>query len=244
MIKRIIYILSIAFFVVHPSIFGQSYDHCLKKIRKYNKKLGNIDFPKGDKVYHFSYQNIIEHATKGYTEYVNNDVNIYMSKDQLHYLTNDIEVYQDFRDAFMIIHSKKIVMWTISAINREKEKRLKDLIQLRDTLFHYCEVKNCENQKYSDGRNIQKTTLKLHPDAQRTFKMNTISYWYDLDKEVVTKVVTDFIPGYEAKKMTVIYKNINLDSDKKLHKPVAGLILNKKLKLLSKYKGYHLIDNR
>jgi len=175
---------------------------------------------------------------------VDMNVKILLSKDQMHTLTNDIEIYQDNRDAFMVIHSKKMVMWATSTIRTDKKQKLKELSALRDTLFDLCDATACIGVKNRKGEGRNKLTLRARELARKAFHVSTLQYLYEPQSGKIEQVVISYLPSYEVKRMTTTYKEINFNFKAKINKSVISKILNKNNQLLLKYNGYQLVDNR
>src|SRR5436190_499080 len=108
----------------------------LEKINKYNKEIDNINLGKR-KMMHYDYNQTLTmwDSIEDPNQHIN--VKLWFNDDHLKYLTKDIEVYQDTKDAFMIIHSRKMVIWSNTMMsNKEYNKLRADYVtRLKDTIL-------------------------------------------------------------------------------------------------------------
>ena len=95
-----------------------------------------------------------------------------------------------------------------------------------------------------EGKKQMKLTLVPDARLQKAFKITKATYWYDIDKDIVVKVETDFSRKHQVKCLTMFYKGMDLNYKYKMEEFVSDLVVNKNQKLISKYKKYQLVDNR
>jgi hypothetical protein len=242
---RTLFIAAVSFLLALSQFtFAQKPEQCLALLKEHNRKMAQIAFPADGQVYYFESEQQIDMWDSISEPSVKMNVKIIMSSNQIQYYTNDIELYQDERDAFMVVKPKKMIAWSTSSLNELKGERFKELTKTQDTLLAVSTVTSCRTVK--DGEKST-TIMVLTPkaDAQRAFKVKTATYWFNNVTKRVEEVVIEFMPGYDAKRRTTSYKTMDLNYKLiKLNKPVLGLVLDKKNKPLSKYKGFQLIDNR
>ncbi len=216
---------------------------CLKKVRQYAQKINQMDFPEDNEVYFIHYaQEVVMWDSLHYPT-TRADVKLLMSKDQIHTITDEIEMYQDVRDAFLIIHSKKMVIWNSSTIRADKEKKLKELAGLSDTLFDLCRIKICQKVPV---KNREMGQLLMIPEEELKASLNvrSLNLLYEPEDGRIQKVEVEYTPDFDYQKTITTYKTIDFNYKAKMNKPVMARILNKKQELLPAYQGYQLVDNR
>lgn len=219
---------------------------CVEKVREFSRKADRLPLPEEGIIYSNYTQQIVMWDSIN-TPRINMEVKMMMNKDHLQYITPDLEVYQDEKDVFMIIHSKKKVIWSKSDLGdkQKSNNRIGNIAILKDSLFDLSTPLRCETFKKTDGKEKTRLVLKTNKGGRELFHIDVIEYVYDNFTESVESVITTFVPTYEIKRTVVNYK-VNDPAYKgiKLNKPVSSKIINKNNLLAGKYKGYELLDNR
>lgn len=216
---------------------------CVQKVREFSSR-SDATLPGGQVIYvHYTQQIVMRDSINN--PKVETEVRMWMNKDHLQYITPDIEVYQDKRDAFMIIHSKKKVIWGQSDMESAGMGRVEKIVSLQDTLFDLSVPLLCEIYSTKEGKEMIRLVLKTNNAGRELFNIDQIEYTYNNQTGNPERVITNFIPSYGIKRSVVTYKaNDNNYKGLKLDKPVSHKIVSSNNSLLAKYKGYQLLDNR
>lgn len=240
---RLFSYISFILLALNTNLYGQNANDCKKELSAINSVMGNMDFPRDDQVYYLKYSTKSMMWDETITPAKDIEIEILMSKDQLHYLAGDIVMFQDMRDAFMIIKSRKMIMWSTSAIYEDRQAKMEDLVVFRDTLLELCTIKSCDKVSL-DGVELKKIILQPNERARKYLKLEKMEVLYNPEKKWINKVVIDYTRKHEMKKTTVTYDEMNYDFKAKMNKPVMDLIFARNNQLRSVYNGYQLIDNR
>ncbi len=217
---------------------------CIQRVKEFNKINDSRVLPEKS-VFYVNYNQKITMWDKN-TPSVSTDVKVWANKYRIKYITNDIEVYQDNRDVFMIIHSKKKVIWGQSEMKEGNEaiNQITKITALKDTLISLSTIIKCETIK-KENMELLRMILKFNGEAREQLSIDQMEYNYDNKTGNVVSVITDFVSSHEVKRMEVHYlKNENDYKGVKLDRPVSEKIVGKDNLLLPYYKYYQLIDNR
>lgn len=239
-------IVVIIFSCLSINLFAQrAINSCVQRVKDFDKKNDSRPLPDNKSVYYVNYNQKIVMWDKS-TPTVNTDVKIWANMYRMKYATPDIEVYQDNRDAFMIIHSKKKIIWGQSEMKEGKDAmdQIAKIAALKDTMLNHSTVLKCEIFE-KDGKELLRMIIKVNADVREIYNVEQMEFIYDNSSGNILRINTDFIPSYEAKRMEITYLKNEYDyKGVKLDKPVSEKIVSRSNLLLPKYKEYQLIDNR
>ncbi len=219
---------------------AQSDQQCIRHLLQYNKKMNAISMPEGNNVYYFNYQLTTDMRTDRGMQTKSYNVHLYMTKNQMHYITKDIKIYQDTTDAFIVQHENKTIIMANSAYKKDMNKRYNDMVMFKDSLFNVMQLKQC---KYADEKDMEIIVLETKPALRDDFDINSITYHYDPEKELVKKTITRYDEHFKAEKMIMELKTMDLNYKKSMNKPVRTLFLDHNGRLTGRYAGYRLFVN-
>lgn len=232
------YILGLMAFLVHISVFAQDMNECRKKIEAFNKKINNIQVPSIGSTYHFKYTAIIEFNDS--RKPVEQNVDIIMSKHQVHYKTDKIEMYQDTTMGFMVDHHSGTIFTFPYIPGIDQEKRLNKIVMVRDSVFDVFNIVSCNEVSNASGT-LHKMVFEPDILLKKNLNIDRIIYYYNVKTGLAEQFIMEFEPDYEYKRRTIIYKTMNLDYKKKLNTPVRNLLMTDEGDLKPEYKKYQLI---
>lgn len=247
--KRLLESRFVSFFVLLAFIFLSwspvANNDCVKEVQDIYKNMKMDDLDKGN-VY-MNYTITTHYKPDGDKPRKNGktDIEFVIGKEQMHYKTPEVIVYIDTKDNFTIIPDRKVIYWSNSMLEIEKEKRIKAFTILQDTLFSISKVIECKT-KINTAEGYDKiVTMEPMEKWKKVYPYMRYAFYISTKEKAIKKVIIDFLPQYEFTKIELRYNKIELNYTKvSLMDPVKNIVLTADGKLNSTYKAYTLIDNR
>lgn len=236
--RYIIIISFFLFFSVHS--FSQS---CKNELLKLEEKINNKKKVEKNKIQFFDIDVINKFENKTGTETKRMNIKMYMSFDIVHYESDFISVYLDNNDFFLVLHEEKTVFKKKSNRKVAEDDLLKTFNNYAESfklLIEKAESITCRTFHFNETTDLKMFVVK--PKSEKFDKIETVKYYYDINKERLYKIVTDFKNNKPLIQQKTIYKTVNSDYKKKKLKPAEKMIYDLSGKLLSKYKNYTLIN--
>lgn len=218
---------------------------CVAEVQSIYKSMKMDDLDKGNVYMNYS---IITHYAVRENKPVKpakTNVEFVIGKTQMYYKTAEAVVFIDTTDNFTIIPERKVVYWSNSMLEVEKEKRIKSFSILQDSLFQMSELVECKTQvNTAEGFN-KVVIMQPMEKAKKVYPYKRFSFYINTEQKKLKKVVVEFPAGFEFTKMELIYNKIETQyTGEELNKTAKSKIVTGGNALNDQYTGYTLIDNR
>lgn len=166
---------------------------------------------------------------------------LYVSKKGYVFNSTTISVFQDEKDAIMVVHPQKRIIIG-PALEKNKEEQLANLTSLQELILSTKKEMNCSEVQL---RNQEFTQTRLIPgdDIKDTYQMKEISFFFNSNNELKT-VNVSFTNSNDFLFQRFDYKSMDLDVKNWKPKPAEEYVFDRNNKLLTEYQGYTIIDNR
>jgi hypothetical protein len=217
---------------------------CVQEVRDIYKKMNTAKTK--DAVVYMNYTLVTKMREKddnGKDE-ITSHIEMMMSEEQSRYLSEQVNVYMDTKDNFTVIPIRKMIFWSNSLMDVDKEKRLKNYNLLNDSLFTVCKLIDCKTLAKETGGYNKIITLSPVERARNIFKYEKIIFYINSTKKEIKKISIECLPSLSYKAVELTYNKIDYDYKIDLSKPVRDLFISKNEQLNKNYIGYKLADNR
>jgi hypothetical protein len=210
----------------------------------YRTGFANIQRPSGNKVHYYNilFESEPLENIPGYQSSV--DVKIYVNKNQMHYVTSNVSVYQDQKDAFMLVKNPKVIFRTESGYNSENDELLQLLAVFSDSVLATSRVIDYHEGHNSKKDKIQLITIETSKEAVDAMNVERVVYQVNKTRDKIEKMTMFYVYGYKYKKTVLTHLETDLNYKRKMTVPVSSLFLSPNGQLYDKYKSYRYIDNR
>ena len=217
---------------------------CKSELKRYVDELAKINAPTGKRVYHMRMTVKTDMSSRSTMPDSETHVEVFMSEHQLHYVSDVLSTYQDEQDAFAVLPQRKTIVWSRGGKRPDADSKKALAAHIQDTLVTVSKITRC-GPVVEQGTPYKQITMIPYKKAIETFRVNRMEYFIDSEKKRIGKVTTFYQPGEEIITQSVTYHELDLNyTGVSLQKPVRDQIVTSSGKLLSRYKGYQLIDNR
>lgn len=162
--------------------------------------------------------------------------------------SSDMQVYQDEREAFIVIPSKKLIMRN-DAVSAKSHDLQKQYSILQDTLLKCSRVQSCLARK---GKGFNKTIMLLvNERGQAMLGIQKAEYDVDTEAALVRNIrvyYTENSPANPYQDLLYTQYSFHQTSYDHKGKTLSSSVENKFMKnkagLKESYKGFTLVDNR
>ncbi len=218
---------------------------CIKEVQDIYKNMKMDDLDKGNVYMNYTIITHFKPDGDKPRKSAKTDIEFVIGKEQMHYKTPEVIVYIDARDNFTIIPVRKVIYWSNSMLDIEKEKRVKAFTILQDTLFGISKVIDCKT-KINTAEGYDKIITMVPMEKwTNVYPYKRYAFYINTKEKAIKKVIIDFLPQYEFTKIELKYNKIELKYTKEsLTDPVKNIVLTAGGQLNNTYKNYTLIDNR
>jgi hypothetical protein len=222
----------------------EDFSACRNELKGYVDELAKINAPTGKQVYHMRITVKTDMNAGSKMPDSETNVEVFMSAHQLHYVSDMLTTYQDEKDAFAVLPQRKMIVWSGGGKRPDAESKKALAAHIQDTLITVSKITKCAVVE-SQGRTHKQVTMIPYKKAIEAFRINRVEYFIDASQKRIEKVNTFYRPGEEIVMQSITYHELELNYvGTSLQKPVYEQIFNSSGKLLARYKGYQLIDNR
>jgi hypothetical protein len=221
---------------------------CLDEVRSLYRKLNSLDALKNpeNKMYylHYSVKAVAHDSMKN--KIPDTEIRMWMNRERMEVQSKEMEVYQDEKNAFVVLPTRKMILRNDPDRRANLVKRRK-LNLLQDTLFALSRIVSCEKLP---GTALKRLILEVNEEGQRLLKIKRLTFLVDLPAQQIKNIRLDYTHAdsggvtelasvnYKIEEMSMDYKNKNLDGN------IASHFVGWNDKLLSRYDGFKLVDNR
>lgn len=233
----------VAFFLL-LTVVVQAQDKCLNEVKNvYQSWTKQVNDSRENNVYLKYSMEIIT----GEGEQLKNNrstVELISNQESSFFSSADLKVYQDKSHTVSILSDKKIIVINNVVGENYKKEKLGQFEFLQEELFNQLETKECEIVSIN-GKEYKKVTLKTTTAGAKEFKMETIQFLLDKERNIVKEIQVSYVEGhrFHSMKMNIIKQDLNY-SKNNLTKKVLSNVLTTSGELIGKYASYQLIDNR
>lgn len=223
-------------------------DACITEVRELFKELNAQVQPAAGKhnVFYMRYTMRTVTADSAKDGVISSNVEMLANGNNIEVKSADAILYQDGKDAFMVLPKRKLIMRSdADHKNMQSDRHRARLELLQDTVFSFCTVEKCGNLANGD----KQVELVLNQKGKDLLGLGRILFVYSPVTKLFKKVRIQYapysrnLPG-EVKWIEYSFQEISYDYKKK--KPSASVekLFMSGGKLVSAYAGYQLIDNR
>ncbi len=162
---------------------------------------------------------------------------LFVNKEQYVFESSTISVYQDSKDAFVVIHpQKKIIRRNSFKINHTEQ--YEKLIQLQESIL-------TTNQRVECRPSNTGVEVMLIPDQLLTAKekIRSVSFLFD-EKESLKEVGISYVSTHQFLHQRMVYESIDLDVKNWKNKTAYSYVLRDDKRAVEQFSSYEIIDNR
>jgi hypothetical protein len=188
-----------------------------------------------------SYLNYTVKSTDWENQINNSKVEVYKDTAHLHFFSDQASIYQDEDEAIVLLKDQKVII--VSSFNKALMNKQADdeFMLMRKDFLKNCEVLNCS--KGDEKNDLKILELKVVKNDNSGIKISKMIYKYNVVEQKIIETRVFFNKEYKLKEMTIKYNSSETKNDYKFE-PTTRYFFSKNNKLLPKYKGYELVDNR
>jgi len=242
MIKAARVILLLSFTLTINASFAQP-SECKTLLQDYVEKMGRFKKPPEQNIFKLSFNQEIHYKPRSKKEnlVVNGDLRI--SKSKSFFQSNYMSLYRDEKNGIMVIpYARRIVIENGGKLDINKNG-FNEMAAFQDSLIRFGEVTNC--QKYIDKSvSYYKINLKPSENVQDQLHVTEIKFIYNIDKQVMDKVVIYYDQQSEMDFIAVTYLILDFNSKEKITESAYQMVYSDKNKLKNEFKGFEIINNR
>lgn len=233
-IKIILFLFSI----ISLELNAQAGKECLNDIFKLEEKIYSKSYNDGDKPAYISY-NVLTTDWEDQTN--SSNVKVYKDKNNMHFFSEQVNIFQDEKDVFLILKMQKLVI--VNSTKKEiTNKKINDnFLELRKEFLENCTVVKCEKSPQNEF--IKTLELKVNDNMGGVIKIEKMIYTYNTQTEKILTTKIDYNEEYKVKEIFIKYNELEMESNYSFISAKKN-VLDRNNKLLPKYKGYELVDNR
>lgn len=217
-------------------------EDCLTPIRQYVEKMANVSEPQPGQIYFMQFTVQTIPAKDSSLEPSKVESKIYKGKDKLIMESGDVAIYQDEKDAFMVIHPLKRIVWTKKEEKTEKSKPF-EMGDLQKLILSESKMIYCKKIEPNEGDVIQ-VKLKMNEKISDDIKVDFLIIDFDNSAGRIIKVQSVFGPGQQLDRQIVAFQNIDFNYSGKKIPAARTMIFKSNGELLAGLANYSLIDNQ
>lgn len=249
--KRVINRFNFYVFVVggillsNQFVMAQSRVDCKKLLVDYNQKM--IESMVEQSSDHTLFMDI-EFTSVPYThnqEATSDRGLIYAKKGKMIWDSPNYLLMTDEKDAIVILPKLRTIYLSNGFAEGAPELRATSSIGLQDSLLKYSKVSTCKDMVW-EGKPIKYIEVQLTGNYNVTkSKIEKVSYWYGLKENRLLKVYVSYDKDAQLNDLQVQYHSLDMKCTKiTLKQGVHKKVFSSNGKLLPKYSGYKLINNK
>lgn len=170
---------------------------------------------------------------------------IYAKKGKMIWDSPNYLLLSDEKDAIVVLPKLKTIYLSNGFAKGAPESQATSSLGLQDSLLKYSKVSACKDIIW-EGKSIKYVEMQLTGNYNVTkSKIDKVSYWYSLKENRLLKVYVSYDKGAQLNDLEVNYHLMDFRCTKiSLKQGVYTKVFSSKGKLLPKYSGYKLINNK
>ncbi|WP_299460335.1 hypothetical protein [uncultured Microscilla sp.] len=218
-------------------------------LQSFMNKMEKVQFPKPGQ--HYLMQMSIKMIPKtnlavyqGKVENKEAEVKMIVGTHQLIYETNQVSIYQDREWLFQVFHPQKLILQktTPKGVFNQHLAYAKKTTQMQKELFAQSTVTSVKDGMYK-GRKIKLITTTLAAQAQKKFRVKTVTYFFDMQKQKLEKQVVKFTNAHPLAGQEIVYLQLNPNYKGYVPTTAKAAVMNSQQRLLPKFRGYSIETN-
>lgn len=230
--------------IIHPSAKGQDKSPCIANMLKYIDRMagGNPKPEKGRAFFmHYVSENVPHEKFR--STVIKNEFKVYITPTQTILESDDIAVYRDQVDLFAVVHPLKKVIWNPAGPDPEATTAsLREMADLQKQILTTGKIVQCTTIGSGENR-FQKAELIPAEMYRNEHHITSLVIMFDLQEEMVEKVVVNFKADQDVITQIITYKEVNFDYQDFKPVTIKKQFLDKNGNLNDKYLGYTLVKN-
>lgn len=241
-VKQITKLTASALLLLTAMAFGPAPD-CMQELKDIYRRMGSVADEGSVILLDYTVNTTLtEEALKKGVKTAPSNVKIILSKGHSRCISKEMSYYQDEKNAFTVIPSRKLIYWSNST-DVMKNDRAKQLSMLQDTLFSVSRMIECRKE---EGQGYNRCiVLQPNEKAQKAFGISRMAFYISDTKEEIKKVVITYRDHEAIAQLEIVYNKVDYDyKQEDIKKPVKDLFIQGKNKLSPTYRHYTLVDNR
>jgi hypothetical protein len=173
-------------------------------------------------------------------EITESNVKLYSHGGLMNFFSEQAVIYRNDAEVLMILPQQKVLVLSSTTPQMNQYKAGDGLMNQHKAVLEHCEVVSCEEI----GNQRKRTVLKVNPlKSPAVLSISRLTYEYDPVSKTILSVKTEYSEDYKLKEMTVTYRTRE-PAEHYRFPDLKRLYSDKRGKLLEKYKGYEVMDNR
>ncbi|MDB5272084.1 MAG: hypothetical protein JWO58_451 [Chitinophagaceae bacterium] len=216
---------------------------CVQELRACLTKMAQQSSPKGNQAYYMHMGIIKKMAPGSETPDTDADVKLIISAHQMHYETQLLSVYKDDQDALTIVHPSKQIIRSKGSKIPYNDQALTGVSKLQLDMLSKCTATGCKLLD-KDGVKLKQVILFPNESLKKSAQVKTMTFTYDPKAQDLKTIETRYLPGQPMINEKVSIYNTDFNYKEALPASVLNKVYNSSGKLLSKYKGYKVVDQR
>ncbi len=156
-----------------------------------------------------------------------------------HLFSSEADFYMDAQHFILVLNKTRTIVIDDNTDPTKNMDLSSQMKELRTEFF-----KSCVLESYQElDKHKRKMVLKLPDNLHKIMNTRKMTFIYDVHEKKIIKNEIEYATGYKYKKMTIEYHELNLSAAYRFKATALEEVMWKN-KLLEKYKGYEVIDNR
>jgi hypothetical protein len=234
----------LVFILLFTGIVKAQDNTCLEDVKRvYTSWAKQVNENSGNTIY-LKYSTEITTGKIGDLKKNKSIIEVISNKSNSYFSTTGTEIFQDAKHTVSIFSDKKTIVINGFAGENYKKEKLGQFEIFKDSVFSHLEVQECKTITLN-SKVYKKVILKTNSYGAKLLKIKTITFLLDENLNTVKEIKVNYVAGHRfyAMKISILKQNLNYSS-KKLTKVATAKVLGSNGKLLPKYMGYRLLDNR
>ncbi len=210
-------------------------DACIQDVLNIEKENLSLNKAQSGKTIYLNYT---VKSTDWEGKVVASEVKIYSNNDRVDFFSDQANMYRDEINSIIFLKPQKVII--VNGLPQNEQKKYTDeFVELRMALLKSCEVIKCKPLPNT----LRVLELKIKEKLGGKLKVDRMIYTYNTKTKKILKCVTYYDKEFKVQKMVMEYLALDFNTNYKFTKSAKRYVLTSKDQLLSKYKGYELIDN-
>jgi len=246
--KGILFSSSLIIVALCCSFLAPGKDPDIEEVRSLYKKFNDVSALRnaGEKLFFLDYS--VKTVTKDSVidGIKNTEIRMWVDNKKMEVQSNEMQVYQDEKNAFVVLPSRKLIMRN-DPDRRENKVKINQINRVQDTLFALSKVVSSGLIK---NTTLKRIVLEVNENGKRLLKISKLTFVIDTRSHEFKSLKLDYSgsENREGNRIMYVYydfKTISMDcKDKILNNNFSPLFMKSENNLIDKYQGYTLVDNR
>ncbi len=220
------------------SMAASGQGHCLEKLKQYVKTTSAMGEPPKGKVYYMHYSmdtapgkktNVRQHT----------ESKIYRGQHRLYFESEKVQIYQDLKEAFLVLHPLKRIIWHK---DREALKQvIPDMGRQQEWILEHSAQQYCRPLNDDKEENPWQAKLTMDETVRKEHGVKALLIDFRKATGEPLKVTTLYEDGHQYLRRTMYYHQVDYDYRHKRIGTARSYVFSKNNTLLPRLQGYELI---